>query len=223
MIFADRTDAGRRLAERLSHYQGQSDVVVWGLPRGGVVVALEVARALRAPLGVCLVRKLGVPGQPELAMGAVAVGGVRVLNDEIVAMLRIDADTIEAVTHREMEHLQRLQQALAEEAPGGEVLVDVAGKTAILVDDGLATGATMRAVIAAAREREPQRIVVAVPVAPPDVRMAFERLVDEVVCVATPEPFYGVGAWYRDFRQTTDRQVRDALIEARTWRTGDAG
>jgi putative phosphoribosyl transferase len=217
MVFTDRIDAGIKLAERLAHYQGQQDVVVWGLPRGGVIVALEVARALRAPLGVCSVRKLGVPGQPELAMGAVAIGGVRVLNKEIVAMLRIDDDTIEEITRREEEDLQRLQQALAGDRAVSETLVDPADKTAILVDDGLATGATMRAVIEAARQRDPERIVVAVPVAPPDVRIEFERLADEVVCVATPEPFYGVGAWYRDFRQTTDRQVREALEQARAW------
>ncbi len=217
MIFTDRTDAGRQLADRLAHYQGRDDVVVWGLPRGGVLVALEVARALRAPLGVCLVRKLGVPGQPELAMGAIAVGGVCVLNEEIVALLRIRPETIEEVSHREMQEMERLQRSLAGKDPPEALLVDPAGKVAILVDDGLATGATMRAVVEAARQRGPARIVVAVPVAPPDVHLAFAQWVDEVVCVATPEPFYGVGAWYRDFEQVTDAQVREALAQARAW------
>ncbi len=222
MIFADRSDAGRQLADRLADYAGRDDVVVWGLPRGGVIVALEVARALGAALGMCAVRKLGVPSQPELAMGAVAVGGVRVVNRDIVALLRIEAATVEEVTRREVRELERLQRALIELPPGRplaaeETLADPAGKLAILVDDGLATGATMRAVIEAARRREPAGIVVAVPVAPPDTYLTFERLVDRVVCVSTPEPFYGVGAWYRDFRQTTDQEVRAALQEARTW------
>jgi putative phosphoribosyl transferase len=212
VIFADRSDAGRQLAAKLGGLARRGDVIVWGLPRGGVIVALEVARALRAPLGVCSVRKLGVPGQPELAMGAVAVGGVRVLNDEIVAMLRIGKATIEDVTQRELRELERMQHSL-----GGQAPADLAGKTVILVDDGLATGATMRAVVEAARRQDPARIVVAVPVAPPDTRLTFERLVDQVTCVSTPEPFYGVGAWYRDFRQTTDREVRNALEQARSW------
>jgi putative phosphoribosyl transferase len=213
MIFADRTEAGRRLAARLGDYVGREDIIVWGLPRGGVIVALEVARALDAPLEVSTVRKLGVPGQPELAMGAVATDGVRVLNDEIVAVLRIDADTVDRVTRREMREVERMHKALS----GDTEPLDAAGKTLILVDDGLATGATMRAVIEAARLRSPARLVVAVPVAPPDTRLAFRGRVDEIICVTTPEPFYGVGAWYRDFRQTTDREVRAALEEARNW------
>lgn len=218
MIFANRTEAGRRLAAKLGRLAGLGDAIVWGLPRGGVIVALEVARALRAPLEVAVVRKLGVPGQPELAMGAVAAGGVRVLNDEIVSVLRVDAATVEEVTQREVRELERMEQAFAVEAQGADAArPDLSGRTLILVDDGLATGATMRAVIEAARRRSPARMIVAVPVAPPDTRLAFRGRVDEVVCVSTPEPFYGVGAWYREFAQTTDQEVRDALQEARSW------
>ncbi len=216
-MFQDRTDAGTKLAERLDDYADRDDIIVWGLPRGGVMVALEVARALDAPLDVSVVRKLGVPDQPELAMGAVAAGGVRVLNDEILAMLNISDQAIDDVTRREMETLERQQLDFSGETEPA----DPKGKTVILVDDGLATGATMRAVVEAARRRNPARIVVAVPVAPPDVRQDFEALVDEVVCVSTPEPFSGVGAWYRDFRQTTNRQVQDALEEARSWHEHD--
>ncbi len=217
-MFEDRTDAGVKLAEKLDDYAGRDDVIVWGLPRGGVIVALEVARALDAPLDVSGVRKLGVPDQPELAMGAVATGGVRVLNDEILAMLHISDKVIDDVTRREIRVLERRQL----EWSGDVEPSDPEGKTVILVDDGLATGATMRAVIKAARGRNPARIVVAVPVAPPDVRQEFEALVDRVVCVSTPEPFYGVGAWYRDFRQTTNQDVRNALEEARGWSAPDA-
>jgi putative phosphoribosyl transferase len=217
MMFADRADAGIKLAERLGDYTGRDDVIVWGLPRGGVIVALEVARALGVPLDVSAVRKLGVPDQPELAMGAVAAGGVRVLNHEIVAMLNIDQGTIDEVTERAEQELERQQLELS----GDKEPLDPQGKTVILVDDGLATGATMRAVIEAAKRRNPAAVVVAVPVAPPDVRDDFRHLADDVVCVATPEPFYGVGAWYRDFRQTTNEDVRDALLEAQGWHGAD--
>jgi putative phosphoribosyl transferase len=209
--YADRHEAGQALAEKLRKYSGRPDVVVLGLPRGGVVVAYEVARALRVPLDVFVVRKLGVPGREELAMGALASGGVRVLNDEIVGAFGITDDEIEAVARRESEELRRRERAYRGDRPP----LDVRKRIVLLVDDGLATGATMRAAVAALRHFAPARIVVAVPIAAPDVCEDLGREADEIVCAATPEPFFGVGAWYENFSQTTDEEVNDLLERAR--------
>jgi predicted phosphoribosyltransferase len=208
--FADRHDAGRVLATHLSHYAGRDDVVVLGLPRGGVPVAYEVAKALHAPLDVFLVRKLGVPGHEELAMGAIASGGVRVLNNEVVRGLRIPPSWVDEVTEYESAELARRERAYRGDRPP----LDVAGKVAILVDDGLATGASMRAAVEALRRLGPSKIVVAVPAADPDVCDSLRRAVDEVVCAITPKPFNAVGAWYEDFSPTTDQEVRDLLAKA---------
>ncbi len=205
--FRNRTDAGRRLAEKLAAYAHWPDVLVLALPRGGVPVAFEVARSLGAPLDVFVVRKLGVPGHEELAMGAVATGGVRVLNDEIVHGLGIRGSEIETVVAREQQELARRQRLYR----GGRPAPEVADKTVILVDDGLATGATMRAAVRALRQQHPQRIFVAVPTASSDTCEALRAEADEVVCLTTPEPFLAVGYWYDDFAQTTDAEVRDLL------------
>jgi predicted phosphoribosyltransferase len=205
--FRNRTDAGRQLAEKLAAYANRPDVLVLALPRGGVPVAFELARAFGAPLDVFLVRKLGVPGYEELAMGAVATGGVRVLNDEIVRGLGISEHEIDAVVARELRELSRRDRLYRGDRPPS----DVAGRTVILVDDGLATGATMRAAIAAVRQQQPARIVVAVPTASPDTCEALKAEADDVVCAMTPEPFLAVGHWYEDFTQTTDDEVRELL------------
>jgi predicted phosphoribosyltransferase len=209
--FADRAEAGRRLAERLRDYAGRDDVIVLGLPRGGVPVAAEVARALGAPLDVFLVRKLGVPGREELAFGAIASGGARVLNNDVVGTLGIDARTIEQVATREQAELERRAEAYR----GTAAPPDLAGRTTILVDDGLATGASMRAAVEAVRGLGPERVVVAVPAAARQTCDELARDVDEVVCLLTPEPFFAVGLWYRDFSETSDDDVRAALAEAR--------
>ena len=206
-LFRDRADAGRQLAARLKPYAGTPDVMVLALPRGGVPVAYEVARALHAPMDVFIVRKLGVPGQEELAMGAVATGGVRVLNHQVVNALGIPDYVIDAVVKWETDELKRREQLYRGYRPPP----NVRGKTVILVDDGLATGSTMLAAVRALREQGPARIVVAVPVASPDTCELLKTHVDEVVCAATPEPFYAVGFWYRDFAQTTDEEVRGLL------------
>jgi putative phosphoribosyl transferase len=208
--FNDRADAGKILASELKHYANRRDVVVLALPRGGVPVGYEVARELQAPLDVFLVRKIGVPGHEELAMGAVSTGGVRVLNEDVVASLGIPDHVIDAVADRELQELTRREQTYR----GDRAPVDVQGQTAILVDDGLATGATMRAAAKALRLQNPARIVIAVPVAAPSVCDDFRREVDEIVCAATPEPFYAVGIWYEDFSQTTDEEVRHLLTLA---------
>jgi predicted phosphoribosyltransferase len=205
--FRNRTDAGRQLAEKLAAYANRPDVLVLALPRGGVPVGFEVARELGAPLDVFLVRKLGVPGYEELAMGAVATGGVRVLNDEIVRGLGISEHEIDAAAARELQELARRQRLYRGDRP----LPDIAGRTVILVDDGLATGATMRAAIAAVRQQQPARIVVAVPTASPDTCEELKAEADDVVCAMTPEPFLAVGHWYEDFTQTTDDEVRELL------------
>ena len=210
MLFRDRTDAGRRLAARMTEYAGRSDVLVLALPRGGVPVAFEVARALRAPLDVFLVRKLGVPGQEELAMGAIASGGVRVVNEDVVRHLGIPPEVIDAVAAREQGELERRERAYRDERPAP----DVRGRTVILVDDGLATGSTMRAAALALRQQGPARVVVAVPVASREACEEFRGEVDDIVCAATPEPFMGVGRWYEDFSQTTDEEVRELLAHA---------
>jgi predicted phosphoribosyltransferase len=210
MIFRDRIDAGRRLATELAAYAGQPDLIVLALPRGGVPVAFEVARALSAPLDVFLVRKLGVPGHEELAMGAIASGGVKFINRGVVDYLRIPDDVINTVAEEEQAELERREKAYRGDRRG----VDVKGRTVIIIDDGLATGSTMRAVVAALKQQEPGRVVVAVPLASSEVCQELRREVDEVVCVATPEPFRGVGMWYGDFSQTTDEEVRELLTRA---------
>jgi erythromycin esterase-like protein/predicted phosphoribosyltransferase len=205
--FRDRSEAGRLLAEKLTAYANRPDVLVLALPRGGVPVAYEVARALNAPLDVFVVRKLGIPGYEELAMGALATGGVRVLNDDVVERLRIPNYVIDAVAAQEQQELTRRERLYR----GGRPPPDVRGRTVILVDDGLATGATMHAAIQALRQLQPGRIVVAVPTAAPETCEALRAEVDEVICTITPEPFHAVGRWYENFSQTTDEEVRDLL------------
>jgi putative phosphoribosyl transferase len=205
--FRDRSEAGRLLASKLDAYVNRPDVLVLALPRGGVPVAYEVARALGAPLDVFLVRKLGVPGHEEPAMGAIATGGVRVLSDQVVRALRIPDYVIDAVAAQEQQELARRERLYR----GGRPPPDVRGRTVILVDDGLATGATMHAAIKALRQLQPARLVVAVPTAAPETCEALRAEVDEVICAITPEPFYAVGLWYEDFSQTTDEEVRDLL------------
>jgi predicted phosphoribosyltransferase len=212
MLFRDRLDAGRRLAEKLSRYAGKPDVVVLALPRGGVPVAAEVARALDAPLDVFLVRKLGFPGQEELAMGAIASGGSRVLNTSLLRRLHVSPEIIDAVAMRERHELDRRER----EYRGSHPLLPVRGRTVILVDDGLATGASMHAAVAALRTQEPARIVVAVPVGAPSTCEDLRQIADEIVCAETPEPFAAVGQWYDDFSQTTDEEVRQLLGASRT-------
>jgi putative phosphoribosyl transferase len=208
--FPNRSDAGRFLATKLSRYSGRDDVIVLGLPRGGVPVAYEVARALRVPLDVFIVRKLGVPGFEELAVGAIASGGVRVLNEEVVRALPNAEEIIEAVTKRETAELERREQEYRDGRPSPEIH----DKTVILIDDGLATGATMRAAVAALRQRGAAKIIVAVPVGPPDTCREFEDIADEVVCASAPEFFQAVGQYYEDFSQTSDEEVRDLLTRA---------
>ncbi len=207
MRFRDRIDAGSRLAERLDRFANQQDLVVLGLPRGGVPVANEVAARLGAPLDVFLVRKLGVPGHPELAMGAIAEGGVEVLSHDLIHQLGIPSAVVERVAARERLELAR-RDALYRGSRGA---VPVRDRTIILVDDGLATGSTMQAAILALRRREPKRVIVAVPVGAKETCQALARSADEVVCVATPEPFNAVGLWYEDFSQTSDEEVRRLL------------
>lgn len=210
--FDDRRDGGRRLAEKLSHYRERDDVVVLGLPRGGVPVAFEVASALHAPLDVFVVRKLGVPGHEELAMGAIASGGVRVLNDDVVSAAAIDAQTIEDVAEHEKRELERREWLYR----GDSEPTEVSGKVVIVVDDGLATGATMRAAVEALRERDADSIAVSVPAASPRTCAELQELVDEIVCAITPQPFSAVGRWYRDFAPTTHEEVRALLERARS-------
>ena len=209
-LFHDRGDAGRKLAARLASYAGRPGIMVLALPRGGVPVAEQVAARLDAPLGLFVVRKLGVPGQPELAMGAIASGGVRVLNDDVVRRLGISRREIEQVATAEEREIERRTREYGD----GDRFPDVAGRTAILVDDGLATGATMMAAVEALRLMKPASIIVAVPVASAETCEQFRELVDEVICLATPIPFFGVGMWYEDFSQTSDREVRKALRRA---------
>ncbi|HYS01443.1 MAG TPA: phosphoribosyltransferase [Candidatus Eisenbacteria bacterium] len=205
--FENRAQAGRILAAQLAEYRGRPEVLVLGLPRGGVPVAFEVAQALGVPLDVFLVRKLGVPGHAELAMGAIASGGVRVVNQAMLRSLRISPQQLDAVIRAEEAELRRQERVYRGDRPPP----DVSGRTAILVDDGLATGATMQAAVAALRSAGPKEVVVAVPVAPPETCAELEVEADRVVCALTPEPFYAVGAWYRDFSQTSDDEVRELL------------
>lgn len=208
--FRDRVDAGRQLAARLAPHAGRAGVVVLALPRGGVPVGAEVAARLDAPLDVFVVRKLGVPGQEEVAMGAIASGGVRVLNDDVVHSVGIRASVIEQVARQEQAELARREEAYR----GGRDALPVRERVVILVDDGLATGASMRAAVVALRARGPAYLIVAVPVGAPDICAAFEAHADEVVCAVMPPNLYAVGLWYADFRQTTDEEVREHLDRA---------
>lgn len=207
MLFADRFEAGRVLASKLGEFSGRSDVVVLALPRGGVPVGYEVAQALSAPLDVFVVRKLGTPGQEELAMGALAPGAITVLNQEVVQALGIPQSIIDAVVAREQLELERREREYRDGRPAAYVR----GRTVILVDDGLATGSSMRVAAKALRKEAAAQIVVAVPVASPSTCAEFEAEVDKVVCAATPEPFWAVGQWYRDFSETSDDEVRELL------------
>jgi putative phosphoribosyl transferase len=208
--FRDRTDAGRRLAERLRRYAGRDDVVVLALPRGGVPVGHEVARALGAPLGVFVVRKLGVPGREELAMGAIATGGVVLLDERLVGRLGLQPEEIQRTLAAEARELERRQAAYTAGSPP----LEVEGKTVILVDDGLATGASMRAAAIAVRRLNPARVVIAVPVASPEACEELRSVVDETICLLARRPFRAVGLWYDDFSQTSDEEVRRLLSEA---------
>jgi predicted phosphoribosyltransferase len=212
MRFHDRTDGGRQLASHLTAYAGRADVVVLALPRGGVPVAVEVARALDAPLDVFLVRKLGVPDHPELAMGAIASGGVRVLSPDIIAELGVPMATVDAVAAREQLELERRDRVYRGDRP----LPPLTGQVVILVDDGLATGATMEAAVGAVRTYRPARVVVAAPVGARETCDRLRRLADEVVCVESPEWFRAVGVWYERFEQTTDDEVLHMLAVVRS-------
>ena len=204
--YRDRRHAGVALARHLANVKGR-DVVVLALPRGGVPVAFEVARALDAPLDVFVVRKLGLPGHPEFAMGAIASGGVRVLNDEVVRLYRVPQRAVEAIAQEERTELERRERVYRRQRPP----LDVRGRTVVLVDDGLATGSTMKAAVEAARALGPARIIVAVPVGSPETCREFAAIADEIVCARAPEQFAAVGQWYDDFRQTTDEEVRELL------------
>ena len=210
MLFRDRSEAGRLLATKLPAYANRADLLVLALPRGGVPAGFEVAKALHAPLDVFVVRKLGVPGHEELAMGALATGNVRVLNHDVVRSLRIPTKVIDEVAAREQQELARRERLYRGDRPPPEVR----GRTVILVDDGLATGASMYAAVSALKRLQPSRIVVAVPAAAPATCDEFRAEVDDIVCAVTPEPFYSVGTWYEDFSPTTDEEVHDLLQRA---------
>ncbi|ARV60293.1 phosphoribosyl transferase [Nostocales cyanobacterium HT-58-2] len=210
MLFENRKEAGQFLAKKLAAYANRPDVLVLALPRGGVPVAFEVAKALNAPLDVFVVRKLGVPEQKELAMGAIASGGVRVLNEQIVRSLGISQAEINQVAQKEQQELERRERLYRGDRP----VPKLNGRTVILVDDGLATGATMRAAVEALQRHRPAKIIIAVPVCASETCKEFVGKVDEVVCAAIPNPFYSVGLWYVDFPQTTDEEVRDLIQQA---------
>lgn len=208
--FHDRNEAGRKLADALISYANKPNLLVLGLPRGGVPVAYAVAEKLHAPLDVFLVRKLGVPGYEELAMGALAWGDVTVFNEEIVSSIHISQNAIKSAIARESEELKRRNT----EYRGNKPFPKITGKTIILIDDGLATGATMKAAVTAIQQLHPEKLVVAIPVAAVDSYQTIKQMVDEIVCLETPEPFYAVGAWYSDFSQTTDGEVITLLKQA---------
>ena len=208
--FRDRTEAGKLLAKQLTTYVNQHDVLVLALLRGGVPVAFEVASALQVPLDVIVVRKLGVPGQEELAMGAIATGGVRILNNDVVQFLDIPNEMIDKIAASEQLELKRRERLYRGDRPA----FAVHGRTVIIVDDGIATGATMHAAVAAIKQRQPSRIIIAVPTAAPSTCDEFAAEVDELVCFMRPEPFIAVGYWYRQFSQTSDEEVRDLLEQA---------
>jgi putative phosphoribosyl transferase len=216
--FRDRTQAGQLLAAELKKYANLQNVVVLALPRGGVPVAFEIARELRAPLDVFVVRKLGVPGQEELALGAIASGGARVLNQDLVESLNISGGIIDAITARERQTLDERERVYRDRRPP----IPIRDHTVILVDDGLATGATMLAAIRAVRKQKPEAVIVAVPVAAPRVYESFIPEADDIFCLATPQPFLGVGQWYEDFSQISDQQVRNLLEKASAWAPTEA-
>jgi putative phosphoribosyl transferase len=209
-LFRDRTEAGRVLAAALRPYAGRPNLLVLALPRGGVPVGFEVARALHAPLDIMLVRKLGVPGHEELAMGAIASGGIRVVSEDVVRMLGIPERVIATVAAAEEQELERRERLYRD----GRPMADVWGRTVLLVDDGLATGSTMRAAAAALKAQHLERLIVAVPIGATETCELLRHEVDDVVCARTPEPFNAVGLWYQDFSQTTDDEVRDLLRRA---------
>ena len=211
--FRDRVEAGRMLATTLQEYANRDDVVVLALPRGGVPIGFEVAKGLYAPLDVFVVRKLGLPGQEELAMGAIASGGVRVLNRDLLRALRIPEEVVGQITQEEQRELERREREYRDERSP----IDVRGKTVILVDDGLATGSSMRVAVLALKQKGPAQVVVAVPVAPADTCAELQSVADKVVCAVTPQPFLGVGQWYEDFSQTSDEEVRELLRRAATF------
>jgi predicted phosphoribosyltransferase len=217
--FRDRQDAGRELSAALERYRGRDDVIVLALPRGGAIVGAELARALGLPLDLMLVRKLGVPGHEELAMGAIASGGARVMNDDVVSALQIAPTAIEAVVQRERLELARREQAYSGDRPP----LDVRGREIILVDDGVATGASMRAAVAALRTLAPARVVVAVPTASHEACALLRREADELCCLLEPADFYAVGSWYEDFPQNTDEEVRACLDASAAPRPADSG
>ena len=208
--FQNRTDAGRQLAAALLRYAGRDDVVVLGLPRGGVPVAFELAMALDSPLDVFIVRKLGLPGHEEFAIGAIATGDVRVVDEAVLHAYGVDRETLDGITERERRELTRREHLYRDDRP----FPIVQDRIVILVDDGLATGSTMRAAIAALRAKGPRDIVVAVPVGAPETCSAITALADDVVCLETPDPFYAVGLWYANFEQTTDEEVHELLERA---------
>lgn len=210
MVYHNRREAGQILAQHLSAYAQRPDVIVLALPRGGVPVGFEIARALEVPLDVFLVRKLGVPGQEELAMGAIASGGVRVLNESVLLSLGIGEAEIEEASRQELAEMRRREDSYRHGRPAP----DLHGKVTILVDDGLATGASMRAAVEAVRLQDPARIIVAVPTGAPETCQEFEAVADEVICSQMPEPFYAVGMYYQDFSQTTDEEVENLLARA---------
>lgn len=218
MLFKDRFDAGRLLASKLRSFANRPDTVVLALPRGGVPVGYEVAKALNVPLDVFVVRKLGVPGYEELAMGAIASGGIRVLNEDVVRAAGIPDEVIDAVAAEEERELERRERDYRDGRPP----VDVQGRIVILVDDGLATGSSMRVAVLALKKKRPAQIVVAVPVGAPTTCAEFESEVDQTICAVTPEPFWSVGQWYRDFSQTSDEEVRDLLRRAASLSTPSA-
>ena len=206
-VYRDRHDAGKKLAELLRAYANRPDVLVLALPRGGVPVAYEVARALNVPLDVFIVRKLGVPGHEEFAMGAIASGGIRVLNNNVIRALHIPEHVIEAVAAREQRELERRY-------PDGRPAPDIKNRTIILIDDGLATGATMLAALQALRQQQPARLIVAVPVAAPSACLELQGEADDILCARMPDPLFGIGLWYQNFEQTSDQEVHDLLTQA---------
>ena len=212
-MFKDRKDAGKKLAEKIKERVSDGNLVILGLPRGGVPVAYQVARELQAPLDVFIVRKLGLPSHPELAMGAIATGGVRVLNDDVVNRMNISEGVIERVAEEEREKLQHREEIYR----GARPRLELEGKTVVVVDDGLATGATMKAAVDALHQLGPGKIIVAVPTAPPRTCEEFDGRVDELLCLTTPSTFMGVGGSYRDFEQTSNQEVTELLEKARQW------